>query len=135
MIPFLVGGGAQAANARRKRSLAPRGLACGVVAGAGSTVAERFACPARCRQCLLPPARVLWREAPACCTCVSEQAIRGLQAYQDIGIMTVFVEVGMVASAASLRAGGGKLGCVDEAEGRGEVARAFCGPCCLPPGL
>ncbi|KAM6187497.1 maestro heat-like repeat-containing protein family member 7 [Sarcoramphus papa] len=37
--------------------------------------------------------RVLWREAPACCTCVSEQAIRGLQAYQDIGIMTVFVEL------------------------------------------
>lgn len=137
-IPFLVGGEAQAANARHKRSLAPRGLACGVVAGAGSALPERLACPARCRQCLLPPARMLRHEEPDCCASLSEEAIIGLlerQPYQDIGAMTVFVEVGLVASAAPLRAGGGKLGCAHEAEGRGEAARALCGPCCLPPGL
>lgn len=46
--------------------------------------------------------------------------------------MTVFTKVGLVASAAPLRAGRGKLGCVHEADGRG---KALCGCCCLPPGL
>lgn len=49
--------------------------------------------------------------------------------------MAVFVQVGLVASAASLRASGGKLGYVREAEGRGEAVRALCGPCCPRPGL
>lgn len=40
------------------------------------------------------------------------------QPKQDIGTMTVFAEVGLVASAASLRAGWGQLGCLHEAEGR-----------------
>ncbi|XP_075344626.1 maestro heat-like repeat-containing protein family member 7 isoform X2 [Mycteria americana] len=40
--------------------------------------------------------RVLRREVPACCVAVSQEAVRGLlerQAYQDIGAMTVFVEL------------------------------------------
>lgn len=77
--------------------------------------------PSPVPQSLLPPARVLRRESPDCCTSVFDQAVMDLlqrQPKQDIGTMTVFAEVGLVASAASLRAGWGQLGCLHEAEGR-----------------
>lgn len=138
-VAFLTGGGAQAAKARHEGSLAPSGLAWPGLGGNGwgwQRSPREVCLPGWLPPMpFFPPARVLRREAPDCCASLFAQALRGLGIYQDIGTMAVFVEVGLVASAASLRAGGGKLGCGHEAEGRGEARRALCGPSCLLPGL
>ncbi|XP_061301309.1 uncharacterized protein LOC133265111 isoform X3 [Pezoporus flaviventris] len=73
--------------------------------------------------------RVMKHKEQVSCASICEDAVGIIQSYEDICAIIVFIEVGLVASISSPRAGRGKLGRMHEAE------RRWQGCHCLPSEL